>query len=736
MSYMRDHASPEDLEGELAASAGAELRVRGILPPGARVGGCTIERHIASGNFGSVYAAKRGEQGQRVAVKVLHPELINFGEPFVRFLREARILDLIRHPNVVRVFDSGVLSDGRAFLVMEHLEGSDLAAHLLARGRLSQAEVADVFEPICAALAHAHQRGVVHRGLKPSNVFLCHGAERRVVLLDFVLAKLSERGALEVTSSRVAVGSPVSLAPEQIRGQSVDARSDVYGLGALLYHMLTGHAPFEGRSWAEVQRMHLHAPRPRASLYGPVSPHLDEVIMTAMSTEPGERYDSASAFMAALQAALSGEAEASGRSPRPVEVAADAAGEGPALAVHVSVYPRESADQHSDDAVLDAIDQVLEHAARVLGDLGFVAALESSSATLFVSPLERAQAASVQRRRRAAEAALAIHRGVDSERAQRLLVRLALCCSTARFDDDETPSGEVLRVERWVPDNDVAADLDGVIGHADVFAGIGAEVTSGPGDLLRLVDVSAALPPVAEHLPPDPRVLHLEMMAQIGRHTAGIVHDLRSPLTVIRGSLELFLDHAADDKEVRDTDLEMLENAYQCAQQMSEMVAFILETSALRSYTSGARKRVAVAAVVDNALKLVSKDLRRRAEIFVRHDGESWVMGSAVRLTQALVNLIVNATQAIPEHGRIDIETQTVDQQRVRIEVRDTGVGISPEVQARIFEPYFSTKSTVEGSGLGLALVHAIVKEHEGQIELASTSEDGSCFVIDLPAAS
>jgi signal transduction histidine kinase len=229
--------------------------------------------------------------------------------------------------------------------------------------------------------------------------------------------------------------------------------------------------------------------------------------------------------------------------------------------------------------------------------------------------------------------------------------------------------------------------------------------------------------------------MHLEMMAQIGRHTAGIIHDLRSPLTVIRGSLELVLDNLRQDEPLTATERKVLENAYLCAQQMSDMVGLILKASAIKSYAAGTHKRLSVTDLVDNALKLMSKELRRKATISVRHDGASWVHGSPLRLTQVLINLIVNASQAILKRGRIDIETCTTPEQRVLISVRDTGVGMTPEVLARVFEPYFSTKEAGEGTGLGLSLAYSIIQEHGGEIQLSSTPGQGSCFVIDLPSA-
>jgi signal transduction histidine kinase len=739
------------------------------------VGEWRVERHLASGHYGSMYLADDPARGRKVAIKVLHPELVSFGEPFIRFLREARILDLVRHPNVVEIYDSGVLSDGRAYLVMEHLEGEDLASHLRAHGRLSPARAVAILEPVCDALTHAHARGVIHRGLKPSNVFLCRGEPQRIVLLDFVLAKLSERGSIEVTSSRIAVGSPSSLAPEQIRGQPVDERSDVYGLGVLLYQMLTAREPFENASWVAVQQMHLHAPRPRPSRYAPVPPQLDEIVMRAMSPDPAVRQGSAQAFLDAVRGALAEPSSgpqvgSSSGSAIPVRVD-DAPGPMPALQPALAVYvearvdPRagvrdgdgdddDGAGAPDDDTVLAAIDNVLGRAASVFTERGFQAALESSDAVLYVRPLNPDPEASTRERHDAIMAALDFQRTLSgyADAGPWLCVNVTLHNGVGRFLDDRPFDGDVLAPETWAPET----ALGGVIGTAKMFDGVGAQIE--PVDenpslwrLRSLASLDEPAPGDEEAPAPmdpatdvgnagnrgldDPRVMHLEMMAQIGRHTAGIIHDLRSPLTVIRGSLELVLDNMRDGQPLTNTERKVLENAYLCAQQMSDMVGLILKASAIKSYTAGTHKLLSVTDLVDNALKLMSKELRRKATISVRHDGTSWVYGSPLRLTQVLINLIVNATQAIPKRGRIDIETCTTPEQRVLISVRDTGVGMTPDVLARVFEPYFSTKEAGEGTGLGLSLAYSIIQEHGGEIQLSSTPGQGSCFVIDLPAA-
>src|SRR6185503_7424125 len=156
----------------------------------------------------------------------------------------------------------GRADDGRPWFAMELLDGVDLETHIAARGRLTPGEVLTVLGPICDALACAHDAGVIHRDIKASNVFLA--ADGRVVLLDFGIAKLSDPGiGAGLTLSRQSLGTPSAMAPEQVAGREASERTDVYALGALLYHMLVGEPPFADSSPTVMQYLHCHARRPR-----------------------------------------------------------------------------------------------------------------------------------------------------------------------------------------------------------------------------------------------------------------------------------------------------------------------------------------------------------------------------------------------------------------------------------------------------------------------------------------
>lgn len=697
------------------------------MMPGSRIRDYVIHRFIASGGFGSVYEVEDSIRGRSAALKILHPELHNLGDSFVRFLREAQVLERIRHPNIIEVYDSGTSADGRAFVVMEFLSGNDLGRHVERHGALSADGALEILEPICDALAHAHTHSVIHRDIKASNVFLSeHQGRRRIVLLDFGLAKLLEDGGLDLTTSRMSIGTPSSMSPEQIRGGTVDARCDVYGLGALSFYMLTGRMPFAGKSQTVIQYMHLHGQRPRPSSLANVSAAMDEVISRAMAPEREARYADPGQFLAAFREASR---PAAGRQPRRAKHTSCRA-----MAVYVDVRVGAASTEGAEDALMDRMDSVLEAAEQALTRQHFQIALEGSNSTLYVRPLTSEDAESRERR----EAALAVaelHRDLLKKLGKAPAVHVNLCmhCDTALMRDGRIIGGDLMRLERWAPE----VDIEGVVGSPATFEGLelGTQPVPGHERFLRLfVPQDASDPSSLSAEESRERVLHTQMLAQLGRQVAGIVHDLRSPLTVVLGNLEVVLSKLDHGEPLEDSDRRALEDAMTAAQQLRATTSNILGASAVKSYGTE-RRKVSITKLVDDAIKLSRGETRRKASVEVSHGGESYVEGSPGRLIQVMVNLLVNAAQAIREYGSIFVHTNTREDGFVEISIRDTGVGMSAEVQERIFEPFFTTKDIGSGTGLGLSLVREIIADHGGVITVSSIPGTGSCFIIRLPAA-
>ena len=291
-----------------ASRRGTSDRRSEDFAPGSRIGDYVVERLIARGGCGNVYAAEHTVLGRRAALKILRRDLSNAADAVNRFVREARAVNAIQHPNIVDIYEFGRLPDGRPYHVMELIEGDDLEAVLRNEGPFSPARALEVLRPICGAVAAAHAMGVIHRDLKASNIILGTRSGQPVVkLLDFGIAKLIDRSAIGVTTSTPIgqhIGTPYAMAPEQIRGVAVDARTDVYALGVLLFQLLTGRVPFPGDDNSEVERMHLMEDPPPPSKYVDVPAAIDAVVLRCMEKQPELRYPSADALLSALEEAV------------------------------------------------------------------------------------------------------------------------------------------------------------------------------------------------------------------------------------------------------------------------------------------------------------------------------------------------------------------------------------------------------------------------------------------------
>jgi serine/threonine-protein kinase len=269
--------------------------------------GYHLDRLIGEGGFGQVWCARRQGDGQIAAIKVLHLELVQSVDALTRFQRELDAIERLHHPNVVRGLGHGTLEDGRPYLALEYIEGPSLREVLHERGPMSPIEMLTILEPLCDALHVAHDAGLVHRDVKASNVILARDRGRiRPVLLDFGLVKLVDQVGPGLTSSRSMLGTPAAMAPEQMRGQSVDARTDIYALGLLAFHMLTGQPAFGGAPGVVLSYLQVHGPRPRPSAKVDIDPAIDGPIARALAPEPDARYPNARSLGAALRAVIHG----------------------------------------------------------------------------------------------------------------------------------------------------------------------------------------------------------------------------------------------------------------------------------------------------------------------------------------------------------------------------------------------------------------------------------------------
>jgi serine/threonine protein kinase len=269
---------------------------------GTEVGRYRLTRLLGEGGMGRVYLAVQPMIGSRVAVKILSEQCARNPELLERFFAEARAVNLIRHEGIVNVIDMAMLPDGRPYIVMEFVEGGTLADALRA-GPLPLGGLVQVASEVFSALAAAHAIGIVHRDLKPDNVLVT--AEGHAKVLDFGIAKLApglQQGLSPRTQTGALLGTPHYMAPEQIKGSSaIDARTDVYAAGVMLFEAITGRRPFEGETLYDLMNAHLEQPPPSLRALRPELPAaMEQVVLTALAKHPDERFQSVTAMAQAL----------------------------------------------------------------------------------------------------------------------------------------------------------------------------------------------------------------------------------------------------------------------------------------------------------------------------------------------------------------------------------------------------------------------------------------------------
>ena len=274
------------------------------LSPGTVIGGYRIERRLGQGGVGTVYAAEETTIKRRVAIKVLRGLYAEDAAMVARFTREARAVNEIRHPGIIDVFAIGQLDDGRPYLVMSLLEGRSLRDEILARERLPAEEAWRIAREVASAIEAVHEAEVIHRDLKPDNVFLesaGSGERPRVRVLDFGIAKVAPTpGEMKLTATGAPLGTPAYMAPEQWWGAEITAATDQYALGALLFEMLAGRAPFPSESFAELVQQHVHAKPPSLASLDVHAPEAVEALVGRMlEKDPKDRFPSMSAVIEA-----------------------------------------------------------------------------------------------------------------------------------------------------------------------------------------------------------------------------------------------------------------------------------------------------------------------------------------------------------------------------------------------------------------------------------------------------
>ena len=326
-------ATPPSSERRTSGLHSSSGTSQGRFAPGYLLGGrYRIVALLGKGGMGEVYRADDLSLEQPVALKFLPEAVAHSQEALARFRNEVRMARQVSHPNVCRMYDLGE-ADGCCFLSMEYVDGEDLGSLLRRIGRLPSDKALEIARKLCAGLAAAHEKGVLHRDLKPANVML--DARGQVLLTDFGLAGL----AGQIEGAEVRNGTPAYMAPEQLSGQEVTARSDIYSLGLVLYEIFTGKLPFESNTLAGLMRSQQESqPASPSTLVRDLDPMVERVILRCLQPKPGLRPGSALAVAAALPGGDPlAEALAAGETPSPEMVAAAGEGEGLTPGVAVSL---------------------------------------------------------------------------------------------------------------------------------------------------------------------------------------------------------------------------------------------------------------------------------------------------------------------------------------------------------------------------------------------------------------
>ncbi len=306
-------------------------------------GGFRIVERIGAGGMGAVYKAEQAEMNRYVAVKILHAKYASRSDLAARFRREARAMSHLSHPNTARVFLYSQLPDGSCYIVMEYLEGMNLAKYVRVNGPVPWRRALPIMVQVCGALEEAHRAGIIHRDLKPENVFLTTpgGLADFPKVLDFGLAKVTERemrpGSLILTQEGMVFGTPEFMSPEQAQGRTLDARADIYSLGVILYEMLTGKLPFDAKRPMDYVHLHINGKPISLAERHPTGefPALLQVLFDSLlAKRPEDRPQSASDFAARLVSVLDGSASFAGAMP-----AAFAVNEGSAIARNAQTVP-------------------------------------------------------------------------------------------------------------------------------------------------------------------------------------------------------------------------------------------------------------------------------------------------------------------------------------------------------------------------------------------------------------
>lgn len=269
-------------------------------------GDYVVTRKLGEGGMGAVYLARQEAINQDIAIKVLHGRAAESQEIIERFNREARVISMLTHPNIIRVFIFGRTPDNLMYMAMEYVNGREMREELR-KGPMDELVAIKVMKQTCSALQEAHDLDIVHRDLKPDNLLLTEfrGESHFVKILDFGIAKITNQEGQEkqLTQAGIVYGTPEYLSPEQAQAKELDHRTDIYSLGVMLYETMTGRVPYQSSSAVEVLTMHVfNDPKPPSQVAPQrISASMEKIILKAMAKNPDDRFQNAMEMFRALE---------------------------------------------------------------------------------------------------------------------------------------------------------------------------------------------------------------------------------------------------------------------------------------------------------------------------------------------------------------------------------------------------------------------------------------------------
>jgi len=299
---------------------------------GQRFGAYTLGPHVADGSMGAIYQALHDQTRERVAIKVLHPHVARDAVAVERFRREYETAKSLRHAHIIEVLDFGETADGAEFMTMEFLEGEELSLLLARKGPFRPARTVRVACQLAIALHHAHADGVIHRDLKPDNIFVCSGSNgEEIRVLDFGSVKLQVEIGPKLTMLGTTLGSPCYMSPEQAMGKhDVDPRTDVFAQAAIMHELATGEVAFAGPVITEILRKIVAEDPPAVSIVNPEYPRaFDEVLRKGLRKDKLERFGSSMELAEAMLAAFGLEADVERWASAPVDEIEKSIGDAP-----------------------------------------------------------------------------------------------------------------------------------------------------------------------------------------------------------------------------------------------------------------------------------------------------------------------------------------------------------------------------------------------------------------------